>query len=185
MANHASHFVDSPVFIYDTGNNLITRTTVTGFGKDELYIEVTGGLEGVKPGTRLQMLIIHPTGASELNGTLKSVRQGIYEISIFGERQRDVRTSARRTINASAIISDMVSETGNVKISEPLQIMIENMSTTGILINTKNQRLEPGSLLQIEFSVHGKLCVLYGEVVREQVQDDKAHRFGCQLYFFE
>lgn len=185
MENHASHFVDSPVFIYDIGNNLITRTTVTGCGKDDAYIEVTDGLENTRPGTRLQLIIIHPTGASELSGTLKVVRQGIYEISIYGEHQRDVRSSARRTINASAIISDMVSSFNEKAFGSPIQITIENMSTTGILIYSQEHRLDIGSLLQIEFDVRGKTCILYGEIVREQLQFGSAHRYGCKLYFFD
>ena len=96
-----------------------------------------------------------------------------------------MRASARRTINATAIISDMVSGYNNENGGPPLQITIENMSTTGILIYSRDYRLEIGSLLQIEFDVHGKTCILYAEIVREQVQFSNAHRYGCQLYFFD
>ena len=185
MANHASHFVDSLVFIYDTENNLIARTTVTGYGRDEMYIEVAGGLENVKPGIRLHLLIIHSTGASELSGTYKSMRQGIYEISIYGERQRDVRASARRVLNTSAVISDMVSELGTEELSAPLPVTIVNMSTTGVLISPKDIHLKTGALLQIEFNVSRKVCILYAEVVREQTDSDGTLRYGCRLHFFD
>ena len=184
MANHVSHFVDSLVFIYDSDNKFITKTTVTGYGKEEMYIEVAEGLENIKPGTRLQLLIIHSTGASEMNGTLKSVRQGIFEISIYGERQRDVRTSVRRKLNASAVISDMVSNSEGEAIGTPLPVIIENMSTTGMLISLRDVRLEAGALLQIEFNLGGKIGILYGEVVRVEPDRDGSYRYGCQLYFF-
>ena len=185
MANRASHFVGFPIFIYDIDDNLITRTVVTGYGKEEMYIEVAEGLEDVRLGTRLQLLIIHSTGASELNGTLKSVRQGIYEISIYGEHQREVRESSRRTINASAIISDMVADFETEAPSEPLAVTIVNMSTSGILIDSRRKRLQMGMLLQIEFKVSKKTCVIYGEVVREQAYDDGTFKYGCKLYFFD
>ena len=184
MANYTGHFVDSPVFIYDTGNNLIARTKITGYGKDEKYIEVADGLKNVKPGTRLQLIIIHSTGASELGGVLKSVRQGIFEISIYGEKEREVRNTARRVINASAVISDMVCGYETRTPSEPLPVVIVDMSTTGILINSGDSRLDMGTLLQVEFTVSKKTCILYGEIVRERADENGAHEYGCKLYFF-
>jgi len=181
----SGHFADSLIFIYDSKNNLITRTTITAHNRDEMYIEVSEGLEKIKPRTRLQLLIIHSTGASELSGFLNSVRQGIYEISIYGERQREVRSSARRTLNASALISDMVTDSTESSLSEPIPVTIENMSTTGILIKTRDARFDIGSLLQVEFSISGKNVILFGEVVREDVRDAGTSKYGCKLYFLE
>jgi len=83
VANLARNFTDAIVFIYDTDNNLITKTVITAHNRGEMYIEVAKGLENIKPKTRLQLMIIHSGGASELNGSLKSIRQGIFEISIY------------------------------------------------------------------------------------------------------
>jgi len=184
MANYAGHFVDSPVFIYDTNNNLIARTKITGYGKAEKYIEVAEGLKNVKPGTKLLLLIIHATGASELGGVLKSVRQGIYEISIYGEKEREVRVNARRVLNASAVISDMAYGYETKTPAEPMPVTIVDMSITGILINSRDNRLDIGALLQVEFNVHKKTCILYGEIVREHTGASGAYEYGCKLYFF-
>jgi len=181
----ASDFTGFPIFIYDTKNNLITRTTVTGSNRDEMYIEVSEGLKDVKPRTRLQLLIIHSSGASELNGFLKIVRQGIYEISIYGERQREVRASKRRTINASAVISDMISEPQTETLKNPVAVTIENMSTTGILLRSKSKRFVIGALLQVEMNINGKILILYGEVIREQILSDNTYKYGCKLNFLD
>jgi len=183
MANLASNFIDAVVFIYDKDDNLITKTIITGHNRNEMYIEVARGLENVKLKTRLQLLIIHSGGASEVSGSLKSVRQGLYEISIFGERHRDVRESARRTINASAVISDMVKDSESEKLTAPIPIVIENLSTTGILLRVRDVRLEMGAFLQIEFKLHGKDVILFGEVLREQRYDGVTCKYGCKLYF--
>jgi len=185
MASLASSFTDAVVFIYDKNNNLITKTIITRHNRNEMYIEVAKGLENVKLKTRLQLLIIHSGGASELNGTLRSIRQGLFEISIFGERQRDVRTSVRRTLNASAAISDMVTDSESEKPPAPIQIVIENLSATGILIKTRTMRMEIGTFLQIEFKLHGKDVILFSEVVREQVHDGDVYKYGCKLHFLD
>jgi len=185
MAYMTSQFSDAPVFIYDSKNNLITRTTVTGYNRDEMYIEVSAGLENVKLRSRLNLLIFHAGGASELSGFLKCVRQGLYEISIFGERQREVRTSSRRTLNASAVISDMIADSVEGEIDEPLPITIENMSTSGVLIGTQTMKFDIGTLLQIEFKVGRKTAIIFGEVIREQKQGDGAFKYGCRLTFLD
>ena len=185
MANFASNFTDAVVFIYDKDNNLITETTITGHNKVEMYIEVAKGLENVKPKTRLQLLIIHSSGVSELNGALKSVRQGIFEISIFGERQREVRTSTRHLLNASAIISDMVIGEELEKLENHINVTIENLSTTGILLKVRGNRFKIGTYLQIEFKLHNKNMMLFGEVLREQVIAKDTCKYGCKLHFVD
>jgi len=183
MAYLSNQFVDSPVFIYDNKNKLIAKTVVTGFNRDEMYIEVPRGLSSIKPKTRLHLLIIHPAGVSELSGVLKIVRQGLCEISIFGEQQREGRASDRRIINASAVISDMVTDATAQPLSEPIPVVIENISATGVLVKANAARIEPGSLLQIEFAIGGKAVVLYGEVLRVRFTDGNSFEYGCQLHF--
>jgi len=185
MAYLAGHFTDSPVFIYDEENNLIAKSTVTGYNRDEMYIEVAKGSVNIKLKTRLHLLIIHKNGASELSGYLKSARQGLYEISIYGEQQREGRASDRRTLKASAKVTDMVSDKAREGLADPLQITIENISGSGILVKSSDARFELGSFLQIEFSIGGKDVILYGEIVREKVVDDDNLEYGCQLIFLD
>ena len=185
MAYLASHFTNSLVFIYDDDNNFITKTVITGYDRDEMYIEVSKGLEKVKLKTRLNLLIIHSAGASELSGTLKSARQGVYEISIYGERQRDVRSTVRHKLNASAVISDMVTDSGSVALNDPLPVIVEDLSSTGILIRSQEMRFEVGAILQVEFEVHGKSVILYCEVLREQFHGGEIFKYGCKLQFLD
>ena len=185
MAYLGRSFIDSLIYIYDNENKFITKTIVTGHNRDEMYIEVPKGLEDIKPKSRLQLLIIHPEGASELNGSLKSVRQGIYEISIYGEQQRDVRASTRRTLNASAVISDMVTDNDSENLPAPIQITVEDLSTTGILIDTNDRRFELGTFFEIVLELNGKRAILFSEAVREQKSSDDTYKYGCKLYFVD
>ena len=185
MANLASHFTDALVFIYDANYNFIAKTIVIGHDRDEMYIEVKDGLDSVKPRTRLHLRIIHSAGASELKGIFKCARQGIYEISIYGEKQRDVRASTRLRLNASAVISDMITASEIDIPGSHLPVTIENISTTGILIRSNGKRFEMESLLQVEFNLRGKNVIVYGEVVREQAHDAETYKYGCQLKFLD
>ena len=185
MAYLASHFMDSPIFIYDEMNNLITKTTVTGYDRDEMYIEVPKGTADIKLKARLHLLIIHSTGVSELSGFLRSMRQGIYEISFYGEQQREGRTSNRRTIDAFAVISDMQTDSSTAGLQEPIHILIQNISGTGVLVRIENKRLEIGTILQIELNIGGKEVILFAEVIRERDIDGNTIQYGCQLHFLD
>lgn len=185
MAYIGSQFTGSLVFVYDKDDNLITKTRITAQDRDEMYIEITEGMENIKPGTRLKLLIIHSEGASELKGTLKSVRQRIYEIAIYGEIKRDTRSSVRYPLRNSAIISDMATGSERERLSEPIPVTIEDLSLSGIQVKTNGVRFEMGTLLQIEFSTQGKDGILYGEVVREQACGNGVYKIGCKLFFMD
>jgi len=185
MAKTADSFENALAFIYDNNNVLVAKTSVIRHDPDKKYIEVAEGLDNIEPKTRLQILIVHPTGASECSGMLRSERQGIFRILIYDERQRDVRVSVRRSIHAKAVISDMVNDSEAGALGEPLPVVIENMSTSGILIRLGNTRLDVGTLLQIELKVDNKTGILYGEVLREQKLSAGAYGYGCRLHFFD
>jgi hypothetical protein len=185
MARNLNRFTDSLIFIYDNDNNFLAKTTVIKHDRAGMYIEVANGLKNVKPRSRLKLLIVQPDGVNELSGILNSVRQGICEIAIFGLRKRKVRNLSRHTLNASALVSDMVDSSGAEIFFVPHPVIIENLSTTGILIESQSVRFDIGSLLQIEFNIHGKNAIIFGEVVREETHDNDVFKYGCKLVFLD
>jgi len=185
MAKYSGHFTDALVVIYDNENNFITQTIISGHNRGEMYIEITEGMENIKPGTRLHLLIIHSDGASEFGGTLKSVRQGIYEIPIYGERKREARGSTRHKMNAGALIKEITVDDETITLRDPVDITIEDISKTGILFKSPNLRFIVSVVPQIKVNVNGKETILYAKVVREQKNPDETFSFGCQLVFLK
>jgi len=185
MARFAGHFTDALVVVYDNEDNFITKTIVTGHDRGEMYIEIAEGLETVKPGTRLHLLIVHPDGVSEFGGTLKCVRQGIYEIPIFGERRRDARGSTRYTINTRALVRDINIGQETVTLRDPISVTVENISKTGVLFKSPELRFIIDAEALIEFEVNSKKTILNAKIVREQHNQDDTYSFGCKLVFME
>ena len=179
----ASDYTDSLVFIFDSNNDPIVKTIITGCNRDEMYIEVSEGLRNVKPGTRLHLIVFHSTGASEFGGVYRSVRQGIFEISIYGERQREARASTRHRLDAPAVVRGMAAGAAPGAAAEPHHVTIENMSTTGVLIVSEGARYEIGAPLQIEFTVNERKSLLYANVIREEAKGEDLFSYGCRLNF--
>ena len=185
MASLGGSFTGSLVVVYDQDNNYITKTVITGHDKKDMYIELAGGLEKVRIGARLNLLIVHAKGASEFGGTLKILRQGRYEISLFGEKKRGARDSTRRTMNTVAVIKHYFFNNIRDTFNEPVDVIIENISTTGVSLKSMQTRFILSAVLEIEFNLHGKSVIIHGKVLREQENDDGSCNYGCKLIFYK
>ena len=175
--------MDCPVIIYDNNRNFITETVVTGYGRDEMYLEVMEGLDNIIIGTRLRLLVIHANAVSEFSGKLTGRRQGICEISIHGQQKRDSRGSPRFKFNIPAIINNFVVDSEVVKLNSPIRVTIQNISSTGLMIESKELPLAEGTVLNVEFKLHGRDTIILCKVVREPSQGFSPDSFGCQIVF--
>ena len=175
--------MDNPILIYDRDKNFIAETIVTGYGKDELYLEVSEGLEDVPLGTRLMLLVLHPDSVSEFAGRLRIVRQGIYEISIYGQRRREVRTAPRYSFHIPALIKSLVVDRDNVTLDFPIGATIINLSSTGLLLQSPDLELVEGIQLKIEFVLRGRNTIISCKVVRKSEVISDTECYGCQIIF--
>ena len=183
MISSLRQCMDCPIIIFDRNRNFITETAVTGYGKDELYLEVSEGLENVALGTRLLLLVLHLDSVSEFGGRLRSVRQGIYEISIYGQRRRDVRSSPRYSFNIAALIKSLVVDRESVTLAFPINATIKNLSSTGLLLHSPDLELVEGILLNIEFVLRDRNTLIHCKVVRRPPEGSDPHSYGCQIIF--
>jgi len=175
--------MDCPIYIYDNDRNLIAETVVTGYGRDEMYLEVKEGLQNIAIGTRLRLLIIHAHSVSEFSGKLSSLRQGVYELSIHGQQIRDSRGSPRFKFNIPAVINSFVVDSEVVKLNTPIRVTIHDISSTGLMVVSKELPLVEGTVLNVEFKLHGRDTIILCKVVREPAKGFNPDGFGCQLVF--
>ena len=177
------NFTGCPVIIYDSENSYITEAVIINHNIRETTVEVSGDLEKSETGARLNVLIINPHGAFEYSGTLRKLRNGTNEISLFNEKKREARAAVRHKLNSPAIIKSVITESGH-KLETPHQeIIVENISATGALIKSLPGHIELNSTLEILVNVHGKDVVFFGSVVREQKNDDNTVGHGCKFVF--
>ena len=180
------NFKNCSIIIYDNNNNYITKTIITEHNKRENVIEISENLRNIdKEISRLNVLIIHGEGAVEFSGTLRESRYDTSTVALYNERQREVRASIRHTLNSPAVIKSLISESGQMSFSPPLNMIIENISATGVLMKSHIEHFALGSIFEIHANIHGKNVVLYGSVVRKQMNADNTVRYGCKLIFIK
>jgi len=185
MAGVAGSFVDALVVIYDKDYNYVTKTVVTGHDRKAMHIEIASVDEELRVGMRLYLLIIHGEGASEFRGVVRTVSFSMSEISLFAEKPRAGRGAVRHTLNVPASVSKLIIDREEHKPNEPMQVTIENLSSTGALVKSPVLYFEAGTILQIDFSIHDREATINARVVREQINSDNSYSFGCQLMFLQ
>jgi len=179
------NFQDCPVIIYDSDDRYITKAIITEHDKRDMSIEISDALEYIDQGSRLNVLIIQSGVAVEFSGRPRRVRSGRREIALFNERQRRPRAYTRHKINAPAVINSFITPAGQQPFSPPLEIIVENISSTGVLIKAPHGYFGLNSLLEIDVNIQGKDVILFVKVVREQGNADDTVSFGCKFIFLK
>ena len=172
---------DSTAIIFDEFQNCISKTIIADFDRDDMSVFVQDTMAHVRHGAPLSLLIIHSGGVSEFNGIARGLYNGFREISIFKERSREARVSARHVVNMPAVVKGTIVNSVQKPFDIPLDVTVENISTTGALIKCKPGLLKVPSTLIVEMSIGGKLTSLTATVMREQLNDNKTSSYGCKF----
>ena len=189
MAGTAVNFKDCPVFIHDEEGNYIAKAIISAYFKPEMRIVISGGHEDpenfddIKIGTRVNILIIHPDSTYEFGGVTRTNNGSSCEITLFRERERTGRASSRHSLDTPAFINRMIVDSAQEQFSEPVTVIIENISATGVLVRSPLMRFKKGTALEFEVNINGKDVLLDARVVREQTNDDGSDSYGCQFIF--
>ena len=189
MAGSAANFKNYPVFIHDEDGNYIAKAIISAYFKPEMRIVISRGPEDpenfddIKIGARVNILIIHPDSTYEFSGVTRSNNGTSCEITLFRERERTGRASPRHTLNIPAFVGRMIVDSSQEQFSEPVTVIIENISATGVLVRSPLMRFKKGTALEFEVNINGKDVLLDARVVREQTNDDGSDSYGCQFIF--
>ena len=185
MSGNIKSFLGCPVMVYNDENELIIESAITDHNRTYNTIVISDELRGLENGTPLNLLIIHSAGAAEFRGTLRSLINNAQEIALYNERQREARGSQRHKLNVPAKINCRIIKTGREPFTPPLEIVIDNISISGVLIKSDKKSIELGSIFEIHANIHGKDAILYTSVVREDVNADNTYSFGCRFHFLD
>lgn len=183
MVNIKNKLQGCPVIIFDDANNIVTKTVVESHSKNTTTIEVSDKLDMIELGTRVHLLVIHSGGASEFDGVASCSYNGLREINIYAEKRREARASIRHRLNAPAVVTRVIAGTVQDMNSSPLQVTIENISSSGMLLNAPYLDIELNQSVEANTNINGRDVVLFGKVVRKQLKNNGNLGLGCKFVF--
>jgi len=171
--------------IYDSNDNFIKKTIITSYDKRLMNIEISDKLKEIKTGARLNILIIHENRASTFHGILRRLQKGVCEITLFDEQKRAGRAAKRFKLGIPAVINTMIINKKQEHFTIPLEVIIDNLSSSGAYIKSPLGGFEVGHIVQLQFSMNEQESVIYGKIVRVEKNVDSTFGCGCQLLFMD
>jgi hypothetical protein len=176
--NTAKSYKGCPVFIYCPEDNFIAEATVLEHDINWNVIVISESLKD-HSASRFEIIILHPGGVSEYKGTPRTLH-GFREIALFKHHQRKGRSSDRHAIYEPAEIT--VVSADKKPISPARLLLVENISTTGVLIKSPEDYFNVKSILELKITISGKEVILYAEIVRIK-ENNNNYDVGCQFIF--
>jgi len=167
----ADNYEGFPVVVYDSDGKYITKAAITEHDHRGKSILISDRLDSVKLGGQISVLILFPNVPCEFYATAKAVIDHAREISLLSQRPRVDRISTRHKIDTPAVVRGAIVDAEYQAFVAPLQVLIDNISTSGALIKTKEPFLLE-SIVEIILNINGKDTFLYGEIVRETLNAD-------------
>ncbi|MDR2908987.1 MAG: PilZ domain-containing protein [Oscillospiraceae bacterium] len=175
------NFSRCPAVIYDEGGSLIAKAIIVDHDRKTMTVTLLDGLDSVKAGTRLGVLIIHAEGASEFSATARGSTNGYRELAIFNQRSREGRAAPRRRADMPAFIKTLTVGESTRNFRPPFEVFVKNISATGMLINAPEGFFTAGASTEIIIRIGESETLLRGEIVRKTSQPDMTCDFGFKF----
>lgn len=165
---------------------IISETTVLDYDRQRRVITVDGRGFQEEEATRVVLLIISRTQMLECAGIARRVSgSGKREIPIYRVQVKESRVSTRFEVRAPAKILSLSMSGRMIPMDEPLEVTVINISTSGILLSTKDTTLQVGSRFQLWMERLGKDTAVNSTVVRELGAQKGERRLGCSFLSVE
>lgn len=132
----------------------------------------------------LSLLILQKSSILECKGSLRRRNAyGYREIALFHQQEKESRSTKRYVVKTPAKIENLVI-TGNLfSLNKPLDVMVENISTKGMLIQTRVGVLRIGADFLLKMNIGGSITMIHSTVVRIHGENESLGEYGCRLNY--
>jgi len=180
MSALAGDYTTQTVLIYDTDRNHLITTYILMHERDTKQIIVEKLPDSLKLNNSCKVMILTAPTPVEFDGKIKRLGNGLC-IAMFQGQERDSRSSERYSINTQAQITTLVVDGKNHPIQTPINVVLMNISTTGVRFRAPFYSFEVGDQFQMDFSVgknQKKVVVL---VVNTVDNGRDSSDYGCRF----
>jgi len=180
MSALASDFTMQTVLIYDTDGNHLITTYVIMHEKDTKQIIVETLPDCLKLNNNCKVMILSAPVPVEFGGKIKRLGNGLC-IAMFQGQERDGRSSERYSINTQAKITTLIVDNQEHPIQTPINVVLMNISTTGLRFRAPFYSFEVGDQFQMDFSVGQSQKKVVVKVVNNVDNGHESSDYGCRF----
>ena len=174
---------DCKVFINaEKGNQLVAKTVILDYDSERMAITVDGSNFQMKENEKVSLLVLHASSVYEYLGIVRRKDvSGRQEITLFKGHEKEDRESIRYVVNVPGKVEGIF--IGNMKaaLNPPPEILIVNISTSGILMRTMASTFNVGTSFQFSMSINSNKTVLTAIITRVNHLGNNEFEYGCSL----
>jgi len=176
----SSDYTDCSVLIYDTSGNHLGNTIVTYYDKTSLRIEVQATPPALNAGDLCKLLILSaPTPYEYFGRVLKESSNRA--IALYKGQVKESRGATRYRVNFTAIVENLVCEGRAYPLHTPLEVMLLNISKSGVRFRTLFYALSDGDRFQMRMKISDNEKMLIAEVTNHIDNGAESSEYGCHF----
>lgn len=181
MANKS--FVDCKVIIYDyESKRLVAEATVLEHDRALLTITVDNRVFAGKEVEQVSLLILAGDIIYEYEGNIRKANaRGRRPIALHHGQQKEDRAATRYIVNLPARVETVLIAGKPVALRSPLEVVVVNISTEGVLIRTAIGALNIRTSFQLQMTISESDTVINSCVARIQPVDSQNAEYGCKF----
>lgn len=135
---------------------------------------------------RLSILLLNDKFVYEYGGIArKKIGSELTEISLYRGREKQVRANTRYDVKIHSVIDNIEPKNPYAYYSDPLEVVVVNLSKDGILIETHPTLLDEKTTYRVKLDIDGSTTYINTEVVRVIEKNDTEWQYGGRFLSIE
>lgn len=183
MSGYAD-YTGCTAFIHDekTGDRR-AETIVRNHDRAEHIITVDARPFGSWDPSQVIVLVLSGGEITEYRGTMRKQKATDFrrEIAIFKGQTKEARRTTRYTVVINARIENAIISGNVMRMPNPLDVQVENISTDGVLLHSAVSFFHVGSSFQLALDIGGQKTLLNTTVVRLKALVGGGVEYGCKF----
>ena len=181
MADNSKNIVNCKILVRDSKSGiLIADTTIEGYDANRNVLTISEASMCATANGKLTLLVLGKSGVLEYSGNLRKILNGMAEIALYGEREKENRNFTRYEIKAEGRVEALLIDGERIDLRKPIPISVINISANGILFRGDIDAFKRGSKLRLRVVIKDNAFVSEYEVVRSQNRNKVSAEYGCR-----
>lgn len=181
MADNSKNIVNCKILVRDSKSGvLIANTTIEGFDANRNVLTIPEASMHGAANDKLTLLVLGKNGVLEYSGNLRKILNGMAEIALFGEREKEDRNFTRYEMKAEGRVEAILIDGERIDLRKPIPISVINISANGILFKGDIDAFRRGTKIRLRVGIKDNAFVGEYEVVRSQNRNKESAEYGCR-----
>lgn len=171
------------VFVNDQQGKAMAQTTVQEYDRDGMIITVNSKITPPQSGEYVIVFILVGDNVLEYQGRIHIAvfDMNVSEIALFKGKPREHRRAKRFSVNTSAIVPSLVLDKSRVRMLNPIEVTISNLSVSGAKIQAPSNSFIENAIIAMQMCIGDNETEMLGKIMWVRELDNDTMEYGCRF----